>query len=192
LAQCLLLCAHLGLKTNCFFLLAKLSLTQSAQLPRTLEGGLKTLHAETRTILAGLLTKLLLTGKLLLRLIEGSHVPTGADVTHLSAKIALALCLNNSLTTTAKSPGANCLRLISHPLHLGRTLGFPKLGLHRHFNERVHVLSGSASGELPHAERTVLSAKGPQRRSTSHLPAKLTKLRRAHLPCGCLRLLLER
>jgi hypothetical protein len=117
LAQCLLLCAHLGLKTNDVFLLAKLRLTQSAQLACTLKRGLKTLHAKTGTVLARLLTKLLLAGKLILGSVKRRLIPTSANIPLLRTQIALALCLNNCLPGTAESPGANRLRLIGHALH---------------------------------------------------------------------------
>jgi hypothetical protein len=159
--------------------LAKLSLAQLTHRARAGKRSLKALNTQTSAILARLLTHLLLTSKVLLRLIKRSHVPTGADITHLRAQIALALSLNDGLTRPTESTCTGSLRLVSHALHLRRTLSFPKLRLHRRFNERIHVLSSAPRSKLPHAVRVVLSTQRAKRSSASHLTANLTKRRRA-------------
>jgi hypothetical protein len=83
---------YVPLHTKNVFLLPKLQLPKLSKLSSGVETDTKTLEPKTRTKLSGLLTQLLglhptlhVLVELALSLLKGSLVPTGSDVSKLSA-----------------------------------------------------------------------------------------------------------
>ena len=129
-------------------LLAELSLAERTERTCTLQRRLQPLEAKPRTVLARLLSKLLLRVELLLgsgvRILE----PTGLDIAHLGAQIASGFRLDHSLPAAAKRPSLDCFPCTLGTSNIRLALRLTLLDVHHILHVGVHV-AGSYSAELP-------------------------------------------